>query len=394
MSSKRHFYLGLFFLAAFAILAFYTFFLTDFTLFGDKVTRTIQFHSAGGLRTGNTVQVAGMHWGKVSQMSFDPSAEHEKRVTVVVALDSALILYDDYEILIKDATVLGGKLLAIEPGTPSLTTIEQDKVLAGGVLGNVLDSLGEVVDENRDALQSAIAGIDLLVGEARTGEGLVARLINNKEMADAVETAVTSIGSTFDNALIITQDLRDGQGTLGKLLSEDVIYNRLVKLGDDLDLLFEDTRGIIGDARTGEGLLARILNDKQLSQDAADLLADAREIAGGLRRGEGTLGQLLQDQTLSDNLKELSRRLVDGEGTLGKLFSEQALYDDIAKIASDFTAVSDALAKGEGTLGKLIMSEELYNELEQAIGTMTGALEEAREAAPVTTLLNTIFLGF
>ena len=52
------------------------------------------------------------------------------------------------------------------------------------------------------------------------------------------------------------------------------------------------------------------------------------------------------------------------------------------------------MAEGRGTIGKLIMDDESYVELQKAIATLTGSLEEAREAAPITTLLNTLFLGF
>ena len=40
------------------------------------------------------------------------------------------------------------------------------------------------------------------------------------------------------------------------------------------------------------------------------------------------------------------------------------------------------------------MDDELYRELQRAMTTLTGTLEEAREAAPIATFLSTVFLGF
>ena len=41
-----------------------------------------------------------------------------------------------------------------------------------------------------------------------------------------------------------------------------------------------------------------------------------------------------------------------------------------------------------------MFDDTIYNQLETAVATFTGSLEEAREAAPISTFLNTIFLGF
>ena len=46
------------------------------------------------------------------------------------------------------------------------------------------------------------------------------------------------------------------------------------------------------------------------------------------------------------------------------------------------------------TLGKLLNDDELYLQLEKAVTVLVGSLEEAREAAPISTFLNTVFLGF
>ena len=51
-------------------------------------------------------------------------------------------------------------------------------------------------------------------------------------------------------------------------------------------------------------------------------------------------------------------------------------------------------SNGDGTIAKLIREDEVYEELQRALGTLTGSLEEAREAAPISTFLNALFLGF
>ena len=64
-----------------------------------------------------TVLVAGMRWGRVKKLTFDPTvADKTKRVTVTAVLNDELQLRDGFTIEIRDSTLLGGHQLAIDPG--------------------------------------------------------------------------------------------------------------------------------------------------------------------------------------------------------------------------------------------------------------------------------------
>ena len=73
MSSSRLFKLGLFFLAAFGMLAYFTLFLYDQQWFGDQTVFRVEFPEANGLRVGDGVRVSGMRIGRVTRMGFDPN---------------------------------------------------------------------------------------------------------------------------------------------------------------------------------------------------------------------------------------------------------------------------------------------------------------------------------
>ncbi len=83
-----------------------------------------------------------------------------------------------------------------------------------------------------------------------------------------------------------------------------------------------------------------------------------------------------------------------GEGTLGRLIEDPTLYDNVLEISEDLRGFAAALRAGEGTISKLVYDDELYIELKRTIDIMRGSLEEAREAAPISTFLNTVFIGF
>ena len=117
-------------------------------------------------------------------------------------------------------------------------------------------------------------------------------------------------------------------------------------------------------------------------------------IAGDLEEGRGTLGKLLKDPSIADNIEKITGDLAEGRGTLGLLLTEDEVYQDIRQIVDDLADASAALREGRGTLAKLLYEDEMYAEMQRALGVLTGSLEEAREAAPIATFLNTVFLGF
>ena len=134
MNSQRTTILGLFVLAVLAVLAYFTLFLTDFALFAERPTLRVRFAETNGLREGDSVLVAGMRWGRVKSLVFDPQAPTDARITVTASLNEPLPLRTGFSISIRDATLLGGRNLWIDPGPPSGGSDEPDHHLNGGGL--------------------------------------------------------------------------------------------------------------------------------------------------------------------------------------------------------------------------------------------------------------------
>ena len=123
MATRRHLYLGLFFLVVIVVLGGYTLFLTRFTSCsreGGALDLLLEHERSARRRRR---QVAGMRWGTVEKLAYDPTADLDKRITVQISLDEPVTIHEDGTIVIKDATVLGGKILSIRasacPRVPS-----------------------------------------------------------------------------------------------------------------------------------------------------------------------------------------------------------------------------------------------------------------------------------
>jgi len=394
MSSRRNVILGFFFVAVVAILSYYTVFMTDFKLFGEPVRKTVYFTETNGLREGDSVLVAGVRWGKIETLVFHPKADRERRIEVTISLNEPVDLHEDHKIQIKDATLLGGKNLVVDPGLPNSPLIPADRELYGSVSTNVLQALDDVVAENREAIRTTLADIQTIVANIKEGRGIAGRILSDEELAESFSSAVASIKVSFDNVDALTTGLREGQGTLGRLFTEDVLLETVQTVAEQARDLISDARTVIADVRQGRGTVGRLLYDESMSEDVATSLHSISSISQSIDQGEGTFGRLVRDEKLAEDVSRFVAQLTSEDSTVGRLMTETDLYDNFLSFSDDLAVTMQAVRNGEGTIGMLINDDEIYTDLQRALATLTGSLEEAREAAPISTFLGTIFLGF
>lgn len=408
MSPQRHAALGLFFVAVIGVLGYFTLFKTDFSLGGDTQQITVWFPEANGLRKGDAVWVAGVRWGKVEGLEYDSETDDiQRRIRVDLALDNSVDLYANHEIKVQESTVLGGKVLAIEPGTRDSGPRPEGE-LFGTVEANVLAALGDLVEENREPLTNTIANLDetmidvrSLVAGAREGDGVLGSLFVDNELRDSISTSATNIEDVSADLKAITADARAGKGLVGRLLSDEELADRVAKVVEEIDSAVVEFKLLATDVREGKGTIGMLINDEEVAGRVRAALDDFAELTRGLRAGEGTLGMLLEDEELAavvkgviGDIKEVTTAIAEGKGTLGALIHEREVYDDVASITADLKMVVAGVANGEGTIGRLLQDDEIYDELARALQTLTGSLEEAREAAPVTAFISAVALGF
>jgi phospholipid/cholesterol/gamma-HCH transport system substrate-binding protein len=395
MNKPNHFFLGLFCILVLSLLGFFTIGKSDFTLFGEVQELVVQFPEADGLREGDSVLIAGVRWGKVSTITYDPDeADLKRRITVTLTLDEAVEIREGHIIEIRDATLLGGKRLTIDPGPAGATVIATTTIFQGDVQLNVIEAAGELITGNSANITEAIDGIKEVVKGVQEGKGAAGKIFSDEEFSAELERTVEGFAETGDNLAILTKDMKEGKGTLGKLFASDEMYNSLKKTADDLQELIDEANGAIEDARAGKGTIGMLMTDEEVSADVKKGVAELREIIERANRGEGSLGKFLVEDTIATNLDTVLQRFVNGEGSLGALMAKDDVYDNIDRITADLAEVIATVREGRGTVGKLIMEEELYYEIIKAVALLTRSLEEYREAAPISTMTSVIFGAF
>ncbi len=367
MNPGRQLALGALIVSTLSLLAYYTLFLKEFSLFSEQAQITVTFNEARGLRAGDAVLIAGVRWGRVASVEYDSDAELDERITVIATLTDPVEFREGRSFEIKDSTLLGGRVLSIDPGPPGATPVSMDHSFQGKVVISPLDAMGNLLSESGDDFKEALSGLGELTTLATKGEGLISDLLTSKALADDFAGTVAKARGTLENVEAITKNAREGKGTIGKLLVAEDLYNSITRSAADLEVALANVAKTTDGIEAGEGAVGALLKDKELAAKLREIVASADRMAAGLEAGEGTLGALLKDDEVFENARKISVNLV---------------------------AVTDKLNSGEGTLGRLIHDKGLYIQVERALGLITLSLEEYREAAPVTTMTNVLFSAF
>ena len=164
---------------------------------------------------------------------------------------------------------------------------------------------------------------------------------------------------------------------------------------------FQDT---INSVNAGEGTLGKLLKDETVYNNIAQISEDFSKIMSRLEGGEGSLGMLLASddgqlygdgKALMANLRLISQNLADGRGTLGQLMSgEDTAFQDMEATLSAVRSISESINEGEGTIGKLVRDAKLYDETTLLVEYVRAAVDDLREASPITSLGSVLFGAF
>ena len=394
MNNKSQLLLGAFFVVVLGILGYYTLFLTEFSLFREQHELIVHFPDADGLREGDAVLVAGVRRGRVATLAFDPAVDLERRITVKLKLDEEVALREGFAIQIEDATLLGGKLIAIDPGPAGGVPVAEGAQLFGAIEASPLAGLGDLIAESRGSFSRILADVEAVTAELRAGSGLLGRLINDEELSNEVSGGLSSASQTFANLEQVTNRVNAGEGVLGRLVADQELADEFETVATNLRDLTADLKVTAADLREGRGTLGRLFQDEVLADDVAKTASSLSDITGRINAGEGTAGRLVNDPEIADRIESILVKADEGEGTVGQLLNEGELYAKLDQVADDLSAASAAIRAGDGTLGKLVMDDALYIQIQEALNVVTLSLEEYREAAPITTFTSVLFGAF
>ena len=215
---------GLLFFTALSVVGYFTIITEGGPFKKGGGAMKVYFPSADGLKIGNKITVQGIPYGYVSSVKLVMVDENDNlvedqgmatKVELSLVLKGPVTLYPNYDITIKNESILSGRIVAIDPGhsdpeNPEPPIIMGDKNLKpvsstfkGKITEDPLVILSELIAENRADVRTTISNLANITEKINQGEGTVGKLINSDEIHSNVNTVLT-------DAQIVLREVREG----------------------------------------------------------------------------------------------------------------------------------------------------------------------------------------
>jgi len=374
MNLVRHTLLGLFFFATIVLLGVVTIYLGDVTTKADRVTLTAYFSTVEGLGKGDPVMVYGVQQGRVTDVAFTPGTPPpERRLRVTFVVDQQITLRQGYSIAIGSPSLLGGRQIELLAGEGAPLSAAEYEQLRGVADANLMRNLAGILEENRGDVHRILASVANMAEDVDLGRRSLADLALSKEANADLNAALKGARSTIATA----------------------------------DSFFREGGQLLADARTQGGAIQTIVYDADFAARLKGGVAGFAAAGERLGRGEGLLGKLTTDASdaawndfaaLAADGRALVSDVRAGKGAVGRLFSDPAMEDQVVTIvtrfsgiANDAAALLDAARRGRGVMGLLLADDEARRNVERIIDQVGRAIEDAREAAPVSSVASFLF---
>lgn len=406
MADVKEMTVGLLFFGALVALGALTIMLSNFNPFQKTCLYEVYCDMANELKPQDNVLIMGTRQGKVEKVEFFErpvwctKQACDLWVKVTLRMNIPLRLKTDYTIRIRNANLLGGKVMDIRLGRSGEDLDVAHTRLVGFAERDPVAAISEFVERNKGYVESILAHLDSTVTDVSEwadkisrGEGILGRIVTSEPLAREFESIVSRTDRLLGDAL------RD-DNVLALLLRDPDTRAKIQRITTDL------TR-ITGNVASGEGSLGLLVNDPELYRRVTALAEHAESISRRLDAGEGLAGRLLTEtsaplyedvRATAANLNRFSQGLVEGRGLLHDLVYDEALSRDLRQvftgardIASDLAAVARNLKEGKGALGMLLNDPKTAEKLKKIVSHILDGLEDAREAAPVRSLGSFLF---
>ncbi|MQA91085.1 MAG: MCE family protein, partial [Gemmatimonas sp.] len=145
-SANREVKVGLFVMLGIAAFLIGLFTLTDVGTFRGRYYATTVIDNAGGMRSGDPVQMRGVNIGRVTEFQMVPEG-----VAVTLEVYNRYGVPEDSRVSVRSAGLLGGMIVEVEPGE-STERASLANVLPGTIESDIMSSAGDLSTQAEDVL--------------------------------------------------------------------------------------------------------------------------------------------------------------------------------------------------------------------------------------------------
>jgi phospholipid/cholesterol/gamma-HCH transport system substrate-binding protein len=312
-------------------------------LFAPKTTYHAIFTDVGGLQKGNTVRVAGVNVGAVTE--------------VVIGEEGSIQVYfrviDEATHLIRGE--LGLSLDGADPA-PSVASIGSKGLLGDRLIEIVVGAEEYPVWDPEQPIPVAVGGGLIALAE-RTLTEAEGTASNLRKATDpfADQEFSEDLKETARNLAKASGLIASGDGTIGRLvhdaeLGRDVkgAVKELRAAGKQVAALSKNLNQITEDIQANDGTANALLygtEGRDAIRNIRDTFGQLNTILTDVREGDGTVNQLIYGelgdsfmdnlQNASDDIAFLTKEAREGKGTVGALLTDPSVYEDIKRLVGD-----------------------------------------------------------
>ena len=324
---------GLFVLAAAALLVVVIFYVTGAGALGPKYRLHAFLPEVDGLTVGAPVRLDGVEVGNVEKIVValpkpgeQPVKGRSIRVDMRVQKEFQDYIRSDSSAGLITEGLLGNRYVDIDRGFMGRTLQNEEEI--PGREERALKAVVERSADVMDSLSKITAKASDVLDDIRNGRGSLGKFLVDEE-------AYQHLNSSLTNLDHMMTDVEAGKGTLGKLVVSDDMYNSVNSAAGRLDNVLEAVE-------TKKGTLGKLVYDSEIHDSAKKLLDNSGAIFADVRAGKGTLGKLATDDTLfvqyrqvGENLSSATAKLNENQATIGKFFTDPKFYDNVSGLAGD-----------------------------------------------------------
>jgi phospholipid/cholesterol/gamma-HCH transport system substrate-binding protein len=255
-------------------------FLKGKDLFNNYKTFYVEYANVEGLAPSALVTINGLVVGKVKTISIS-----EKGILLVeLQINTDFPISKTSTATIYDASLIGGKQVAIHPNYNDKIIAESGDYLTGTIEASLMASLGDKAAPVMEKVEKLMISADKLITSFNT-------VLDAKGQAD-LKKSLAELSATMEQFHKVAANangiLDENRGQLKGVVSNfNKVSDNFVKISDSL-------------------------NKADLGQTVRNLNATLSKVDGlmkGLESGKGTMGKLLKDEALYANLEKTSREL-------------------------------------------------------------------------------------
>ncbi|GAB4151305.1 MAG: hypothetical protein Kow00107_01930 [Planctomycetota bacterium] len=348
MDEKRlEFRTGLAVVIALIILAALTIFAGGLNFLNDYYVIKAQFRSAGGVKKGAPVRMAGVEIGRVQNISFRQETDKTTYIEFELEILRGYKVNTDAVVAITSDSLLGERFLEITPGVNQAFLAPGESMPQMGQTPGSLEDALKAVPSLVDSLKLALDSVNKIIadpkvqGDFRAGLESLSKAASNAESLlrsarELIESNTDDVRKTVENVADASEQAKQLVSSLHEIRTE--VYDGIKfvraemesfsKRINDPEMFAKINRALDKFEKLPDrldGLVASI--EKLANDDAAKVMTNAIKITEEI---SFTIAQLRIDlEEISASIKQTIALTREGEGLVAALLTDRKLKEKL-----------------------------------------------------------------